>query len=60
MKTKEKIVVEVSLKPRNPFGLSPVMKKGGSHEKPEKAKRAKAKAETKKTATTYGSDFDGP
>lgn len=61
MKKKTQPTVEGTLKPRNPFGsLSSIMKKGGSHEKPEKAKRAREKIETKKVAGGYTSDFEGP
>lgn len=59
MKKKEKIIGTISTKPRNPFGsLSAIMKKGGSHAKPEKAKRAQRNVETKKAGGTYGGDFE--
>lgn len=36
------------VKPRNPFGLSPYLKKGGAHDKTNKAKRKLAKNQLNK------------
>lgn len=45
--------------PRNPFALDPIMRKGGSHEKTNKAKRKKDKSALKKELKR-SSFFCGP
>lgn len=40
-------------KKRNPVALSPLLKKGGVHQKTNKAKRNNAKRDTEKTVAQY-------
>lgn len=41
------------MKPRNHHAYHPIMKKGGVHEKSNKAKRNKSKRETQKAAAQW-------
>lgn len=60
MKPKKQTLVVPTLKPRNPFGTSALMCKGGKHHKTEKAQRQQHRSMLKKEISSPVLDMDGP